>query len=94
MLIAQGHTDLTDEPVSKIRVPVCARVSRVCPGSPRCLFTGIGDSDAAVLIAVDTLALPAYPQCYPQQPETKENPAAGLRAPSVVFGCRGGEVLA
>ena len=25
-----------------IRVPVCARVSvsRVCPGSPRCLFTG------------------------------------------------------
>ena len=28
--------------VSVIRVPVCARVSRVCPGSPslpRCLFT-------------------------------------------------------
>ena len=27
-----------------IRVPACARVSRVsrvCPGSPRCLFTGI-----------------------------------------------------
>ena len=23
-----------------IRVPVCARVSRVCPDSPRCLFTG------------------------------------------------------
>ena len=23
-----------------IRVPVCARVSRVCPGSPRCLFIG------------------------------------------------------
>jgi hypothetical protein len=22
-----------------IRVPVCARVSRVCPGTPRCLFT-------------------------------------------------------
>ena len=30
--------------VCVIRVPVCARVScvpRVCPGSPRCLFTGI-----------------------------------------------------
>ena len=29
-----------------IRVPVCARVSRVscvCPGSPRCLFTGVTD---------------------------------------------------
>ena len=26
--------------VCVIRVPVCARVSRVCPGSPRCLFTG------------------------------------------------------
>ena len=26
-------------PVCVIRVPVCARVSRVCPGSPRCLFT-------------------------------------------------------
>ena len=25
--------------VCVIRVPVCARVSRVCPGSPRCLFT-------------------------------------------------------
>ena len=25
---------------SLFRVPVCARVSRVCPGSPRCLFTG------------------------------------------------------
>ena len=24
------------------RVSVCARVSRVCPGSPRCLFTGSG----------------------------------------------------
>ena len=27
--------------VRVIRVPACARVSRVCPGSPRCLFTGI-----------------------------------------------------
>ena len=26
--------------VRVIRVPACARVSRVCPGSPRCLFTG------------------------------------------------------
>jgi hypothetical protein len=31
--------------VCVIRVPVCARVSRVCPGSPRCLFTGIRISD-------------------------------------------------
>jgi hypothetical protein len=23
-----------------VRVPLCVRVSRVCPGSPRCLFTG------------------------------------------------------
>ena len=23
-----------------VRLPACARVSRVCPGSPRCLFTG------------------------------------------------------
>ena len=28
--------------VCVIRVPVCARVSRVCPGPPRCLFTGNG----------------------------------------------------
>ena len=30
-------------PVRVIRVPACARVSRVsrvCPGSPRCIFTG------------------------------------------------------
>ena len=30
--------------VRVIRVPACARVSRVtrvCPGSPRCLFTGL-----------------------------------------------------
>ena len=27
--------------VRVIRVPACARVSRVCPGSPRCLFTCI-----------------------------------------------------
>ena len=24
-----------------VRVPLCVRVSRVCPGSPRCLFTGL-----------------------------------------------------
>ena len=26
--------------VCAVRVPLCVRVSRVCPGSPRCLFTG------------------------------------------------------
>ena len=26
--------------VRVIRLPACARVFRVCPGSPRCLFTG------------------------------------------------------
>ena len=29
-----------------IRVPVCARVSRVCPGSPRCLFTVEGSGSS------------------------------------------------
>jgi hypothetical protein len=24
------------------KVPLCVRVSRVCPGSPRCLLTGTG----------------------------------------------------
>jgi hypothetical protein len=27
--------------VCAVRVPLCVRVSRVCPGSPRCLFTGM-----------------------------------------------------
>ena len=26
--------------VCAVRVPLCVRVSRVCLGSPRCLFTG------------------------------------------------------
>ena len=35
-----------------IRVPACARVSRVsrvCPGSPRCLFTGIANRGVRIL---------------------------------------------
>ena len=27
--------------VCAVLVPLCVRVSRVCPGSPRCLFTGL-----------------------------------------------------
>ena len=27
--------------VCAVRVPLCVRVSRVCPGSPRCLVTGL-----------------------------------------------------
>ena len=54
--------------VCVIRVPVCARVSRVCSGSPRCLFTGVflryrymrGAVDsglAVVLAAVESVAV-------------------------------------
>jgi hypothetical protein len=35
--------------VCVVRVPLCVRVSRVCPGSPRCLFTGTGTVQAPVL---------------------------------------------
>ena len=53
--------------VRVIRVPACARVSRVsrvCPGSPRCLFTGsesrprgaVDSGLAAVLAAVESVA--------------------------------------
>ena len=38
-----------------IRVPVCARVScvsRVCPGSPRCLFTGTVPAPPGVFLPV------------------------------------------
>ena len=38
--------------VRVIRVPACARVSRVsrvCPGSPRCLFTGTTENMFTVL---------------------------------------------
>ena len=37
--------------VCVIRVPVCARASRVCPGSPRCLFTGV---ERVVLVEIPT----------------------------------------
>ena len=42
-----------------IRVPVwCARVSRVCPGSPRCLFSG----------TVSLNRCPVCPVCVPTPP--------------------------
>ena len=34
-----GHASVRSDTVE----PVCARVSRVCPASPRCLFTVVAD---------------------------------------------------
>jgi hypothetical protein len=34
--------------VCAVRVPLCVRVSRVCPGSPRCLFTGKGGAKSGL----------------------------------------------
>ena len=39
-VIAESQSRMVMRFVCVIRVSVCARVSRVCPGSPRCLFTG------------------------------------------------------
>jgi hypothetical protein len=54
--------------VCVIRVPVCARVSRVCPGSPRCLFPGsrkpvqsYGTGSPGVFLPVCVPACPGLP---------------------------------
>ena len=39
--------------VCVIRVPVCARVPRVCPGSPRCLFPVLSFQKAACLFWIN-----------------------------------------
>ena len=36
------------------RVPVCARVSRVCPGSPRCSCAGTGSNKDGVRVVEDS----------------------------------------
>ena len=96
--------------VCVIRVPVCARVSRVCPGSPRCVFLPVGKSfpkceDSILRLWGSSMSF-AFTQCYPTRshdsmpvaPQPQETPSQSAAlsegAPKMIVLGAGGSGLA
>ena len=82
---APFHTSRTPSPLT--RAPVCARVFLVCPGSPRCLFTGGSDwaiehsgSLGSQVTWRPAERLRANPRCGPQRRNRRRTGGRRTRA--------------